>query len=150
MTIKEVAQSTGLSHQAIYKRLKARGIKLDDIRDKTTGQLTPEGGMVIAELFPVTASSIPEEKKAEKPDETQVENQVEKLRNQVAELTTEVEKLRNQVATLENERDFLRTTLEREQQLHGIALSKLPPALPPAEEERGKLRSWWDRVRGRS
>lgn len=142
MTIKEVAERTGLSHQAIYKRLKARGIRLDDIRDKATGQLTPEGGTVIAELFPVTASSIPEEKKAE--------TQVEKLRNQVAELTTEVEKLRNQVETLENERDFLRTTLEREQQLHGIALSKLPPALPPAEEDRSRLRSWWDRVRGRS
>lgn len=147
MTIKEVAEQTGLSHQAIYKRLKARGIKLDDIRDKATGQITPEGGTVIAELFPVTASSIPEEKKAV---DNQVESQVEKLRNQVAELTAEVEKLRNQVATLENERDFLRTTLEREQQLHGIALSKLPPALPPAEEERSKLKSWWARVRGRS
>lgn len=143
MTIKEVAEQTGLSHQAIYKRLKARSIKLDDIRDKATGQLTPDGEAVIAELFPVTSSSTPEEKKV-------VDNQVEELRNQVAELTTEVEKLRNQVATLENERDFLRTTLEREQQLHGIALSKLPPALPPAEEERSKLRSWWDRVRGRS
>ena len=145
MTIKEVAQQTGLSHQAIYKRLKARGIKLDDIRDKSTGQLTPQGEAVITELFQVTASIPPEEKKAETP----VETEVEKLNAQVAELTTEVEKLRNQVATLENERDFLRATLEREQQLHGIALSKLPPALPPAEEERGRLRSWWDRVRGR-
>ena len=143
MTIKEVAQQTGLSHQAIYKRLKSRGIKLDEIRDKTTGLISPEGEILIAELFPVTSSNPPEEKKA-------VSTEVEKLRNQVAELTTEVEKLRNQVATLENERDFLRVTLEREQQLNGIALSKLPPALPPAEEERGKLRSWWDRVRGRS
>ena len=106
-----------------------------------------------SELFPACAGpsdTQEKEKPAEKPVETQVENEVEKLRNQVAELTSEVEKLRNQVATLENERDFLRTTLEREQQLQGIALSKLPPALPPAEAERGKLRSWWDRVRGRA
>lgn len=153
MTIKEVAEKTGLSHQAIYKRLKNHGVKLDSIRDKATGQITLDGEAIISELFPACAGpsdTLEKEKPAEKPVETQVENEVEKLRNQVAELTTEVEKLRNQVATLENERDFLRTTLEREQQLQGIALSKLPPALPPAEAERGKLRSWWDRVRGRA
>ena len=142
MTIKEVAERTGLTHQAIYKRLKNHGVKLDDIRDKSTGLISPKGEEIIAELFPASADH-------KKPAETPVENEVEKLRNQVAELTTEVEKLRNQVELVENERDFLRATLEREQQLHGIALSKLPPALPPAEEERGRLRSWWDRVRGR-
>ncbi len=149
MTIKEVAERTGLTHQAIYKRLKVRGVKLDDIRDKETGQITHDGEAIIAELFPASAASS-DSQKEEKPAEKPVENEVEKLRNQVAELTTEVEKLRNQVATLENERDFLRATLEREQQLQGIALSKLPPALPPAEEERGRLRSWWDRIRGRA
>lgn len=149
MTIKEVAQRTGLSHQAIYKRLKSRGVKLDEIRDKATGQITPDGEKIISELFPSSAATSDDQKK-EKPAEKPVETEVEMLRNQVAELTTEVEKLRNQVETIENERDFLRATLEREQHLHGIALSKLPPALPPAEEERGRLRSWWDRVRGRA
>jgi len=146
MTIKEVAQRTGLTHQAIYKRLKAHGVTLESIKDKATGQLTPEGEAVIMELFAVAAD-------AEKPDKKADATEVEKLSTQVAELTTEVEKLRNQVETLENERDFLRLTLEREQQLHGLTISKLPtppPALPPSDAEKGRLRTWWDRIRGRA
>ena len=142
MTIKEVAQRTGLTHQAIYKRLKAHGVKLETLKDKATGQFTPEGERVIMELFTIDAP----EKPAEKADSTEVE----KLRNQVAELTTEVEKLRNQVATIESERDFLRGALEREQQLHAMALTKLPPALPPSDEEKQHRRTWWDRIRGRA
>lgn len=153
MTIREVAQLTGLSHQAIYKRIKAQGLKLDELKDKATGQLTPDGEAIIRELFTVEspANSPVNGKKAA------VSNQVEELRNQVAELTTEVEKLRNQVASLENERDFLREALEREQknlerqqQLTGMVITKLPtpaPALPSGEK--GKLRAWWDKVRKR-
>lgn len=145
MTIKEVAQRSGLSHQAIYKKLKARGVSLESIKDKATGQFTPEGEALILELFPVESGT-----------ETHDATEVARLTTRVEELTTEVEKLRNQVALLENERtglinerDFLRQTLEREQQLHGIALSKLPPALPPGDDEKGKLRSWWSKVRGK-
>ena len=144
MNIKEVAQLTGLTHQAIYKRLKARGVKLETLKDKATGQFTPEGEAIIMDLFAIDAP--------ETPEKTADATEVEKLRNQVAELTTEVEKLRNQVASLEGERDFLRQTLEREQQLHGLTISKLPTpqtALPPTTTEKGRLRTWWDKVRGR-
>ena len=142
MTIKEVAQRTGLTHQAIYKRLKAHGVKLETLKDKATGHFTPEGEAVIMELFAIDAP----EKPAEKADPTEVE----KLRNQVAELTTEVERLRNQVATVESERDYLRGALEREQQLQAMTLTKLPPALPPSDEEKQRRRTWWDRIRGRA
>ena len=128
MTIKEVAQRTGLTHQAIYKRLKAHGVKLETLKDKATGQFTPEGEAVIMELFAIDAP----EKPAEKAD------------------STEVERLRNQVATVENERDFLRGALEREQQLQAMTLTKLPPALPPSDEEKQRRRTWWDRIRGRA
>ena len=142
MNIKEVAQLTGLTHQAIYKRLKARGVKLETLKDKATGEFTPEGTQIIKELFSIDAT----EKNDKKDDSTQVE----KLRNQVAELTTEVEKLRNQVATVESERDYLRGALEREQQLQAMTLTKLPPALPPSDEEKQRRRTWWDRIRGRA
>ena len=128
MTIKEVAQRTGLTHQAIYKRLKAHGVKLETLKDKATGHFTPEGEAVIMELFAIDAP----EKPAEKAD------------------STEVERLRNQVATVENERDFLRGALEREQQLQAMTLTKLPPALPPSDEEKQRRRTWWDRIRGRA
>ena len=155
MTIKEVAQLTGLTHQAIYKRLKNQGIKINDLKDHATGQFTPEGEEIIRGLFTFSASQdMPSEHDPDpinSPDHDDATDATE-LRNQVAELTTEVEKLRNQVATLKDERDFLRVTLEREQQLHGITLTKLPtsPAtLPPGDAEKGRIRGWWDRIRGR-
>ena len=139
MNVKEVATLTGLTHQAIYKRIKAAGYKLEELKDKATGQFTPEGEALLREMFNL--------------DELQPELTTE-LTTKVAELTTEVEKLRNQVATLENERDFLRVTLEREQQLHGITLTKIPTpptALPEGRSEptRGRLKALWDKVRGK-
>ena len=140
MNVKEVATLTGLTHQAIYKRIKAAGYKLEELKDKTSGQFTPEGEAVLREMFNL--------------DELQPELTTE-LTTKVAELTTEVEKLRNQVATLEaqaqaltEERDFLRVTLEHSQQLQAATLAKVPsaPALPAP---RGGLRGWWARLRGK-
>ena len=140
MNVKEVATLTGLTHQAIYKRIKAAGYKLEELKDKTSGQFTPEGEAVLREMFNL--------------DELQPELTTE-LATKVAELTTEVEKLRNQVATLEaqakaltEERDFLRVTLEHSQQLQAATLAKVPsaPALPAP---RGGLRGWWARLRGK-
>lgn len=143
MNVKEVATLTGLTHQAIYKRIKAAGYKLEELKDKASGQFTPEGEAVLREMFNL--------------DELQPEltTEVDELTTQVAELTTEVEKLRNQVATLEaqaqaltEERDFLRVTLEHSQQLQAATLAKVPsaPALPAP---RGGLRGWWARLRGK-
>lgn len=54
MNIKEVAQLTGLSHQAIYKKIKANGLVLDKLKDKATGHLTPDGEARIKELFNIS------------------------------------------------------------------------------------------------
>ncbi len=51
MTIKDIAAAAGLSHQAIYKRLKARGVKLESIKIKGTGELTAEGEALMREIF---------------------------------------------------------------------------------------------------
>ena len=139
MTVKEVAQQTGLTNAAIYKRLKAKGIKLDTVKDKQTGQFTPDGERLIIELFRLD--------KPKSPPQKAVDNQVEKLTTRVAELTTEVEKLTTKVEMLTSERDNLRATLEREQQLHAMTLTKL---LPSGEQsEKGRFRAAWDALRGR-
>lgn len=143
MTVKEVAQRTGLSHQAIYKRLKAKGVTLAAIKDAKTGHFTPDGERLIIELFNLDAAPEQAENRPEKP----VDNQVEKLTTRVAELTTEVEKLRNQVELLTSERDNLRAVLEREQQLHAMTLTKLLPSGEPGEK--GRFRAAWDVLRGR-
>lgn len=140
MTVKEVASLTGLTHQAVYKRIKTAGFSLDELKDKSTGQFTPEGEDVLRELFNL--------------DSVQPELTTE-LTTKVEELTTENERLRNQVTTLETkaqalteERDFLRVTLEHSQQLQAATLAKVPsaPALPAP---RGGLRGWWARLRGK-
>lgn len=150
MTIKDVAAAAGLSHQAIYKRIKSRGISLDSIKDKATGELTAEGEALIREIFFPQANNDTDTSQA--PDKgninaSQVENdEVAELRNQVEKLNSEVEKLRNQVASLEeskkvvtDERDYLRLALERSQQLQAITAQKIPnppPALPDAEDKK--------------
>lgn len=138
MTIKEVAQLTGLSHQAIYKKIKARGWRIDELKDKATGQFTAEGEASIRELFGITDNAVPP------------------VATDVAKLTTENEQLRNQVVNLEDkikqlteERDYLRVALDRSQQIQAVTLTKLPtppPALPAPKEHR--LRNWLQRMRG--
>ena len=169
MTIKDVAAQTGLSHQAIYKRLKARGLSVSSLKDRASGQLTEEGERLIRELFSIKAKEEPTTENApdmasEEPT-VEVESEVEKLRNRVEKLNAEVEKLRNHVATLEekntaltDERDFLRLSLERSQQLQMVTASKIPnppPLLAAAEAEEsssnkgifGGVRAWWARRR---
>lgn len=140
MTIKDVAQRTNLTHQAIYKRLKSKGIKLNDIKDSKTGQFTDEGEQIVLDLFNLseTAEQASEASKTASDDE---------LHNCVNELTTENEKLRNQVEMLTSERDFLRQSLEREQQLQAMTLTKLLPS--GDQNERGRFRAAWDALRGR-
>lgn len=140
MTIKDVAQKSGLTHQAIYKRLKSKGIKIEAIKDKKTGHFTPEGEKMMIDLFDLSEA-------AERPSEAQETPSDDGLTKQVTELTKEVEKLRNQVDLLTGERDFLRQSLEREQQLHAMTLTKLLPS--GEEKEKGRFRAAWDALRGR-
>lgn len=133
MNIKEVAQLTGLSHQAIYKKIKTAGLTLETLKDKETGQFTPDGEAAIMALFDV-----------KKPDATEVEKlkeEVEKLRNQVAAMEKEI-------SALTEERNFLRVSLDRSQQLVGMTLAKIPappPALPSGDEK--GIRGWFKRRR---
>jgi chromosome segregation ATPase len=110
MKIKDVAQLTGYSHQFIYKKIKASGFSLDELKDGTTGHLTTDGEQIVRELFAIPDGASPV-----------VNQDATEMCNQVAELTTEVEKLRNQhateVETLTGEREALRkqiATLEKE------------------------------------
>lgn len=163
MTVKEFAALVGVSHQAIYKKLKGRGVAVDSIKDKVTGQLTEEGEALLREIY-----GIKEQREEQRENQAEEAAEVERgaappadqkqekgLRNQVAELTGEVERLRNQVAALEEkekalteERDFLRLSLERSQQLQALTASKIPnpaPALPAGGDHPRGLLAWWQR-----
>lgn len=164
MTVKEFSALVGVSHQAIYKKLKGRGVALESLKDKETGQLTADGEALLRAIYNLKGQ---EERQQEAPEEPQNEEAgaappadqegENGLRNQVARLQGEVERLRNQVATLEEkekalaeERDFLRISLERSQQLQALTASKIPnpaPALPAGGEKAHGLRAWWRRLR---
>ena len=162
MTVKEFSEIVGVSHQAIYKKLKGRGVALDAIKDKETGQLTQEGETLLREIYNIQEPQEERQEHEEEPAEVERETAppaqkevAKELRNQVAELQKEVERLRNQVATLEDkekalteERDFLRISLERSQQLQALTASKIPnpaPALPAGRSHPRGLRAWWQR-----
>lgn len=162
MTVKEFSEIVGVSHQAIYKKLKGRGVALDAIKDKETGQLTQEGETLLREIYNIQEPREERQEHEEEPAEVERETPppaqkevAKELRNQVAELQKEVERLRNQVATLEEkekalteERDFLRISLERSQQLQALTASKIPnpaPALPAGRSHPRGFRAWWQR-----
>ena len=154
MTVKDVERLTGLSHQAIYKRIKAAGYALETIKNKASGLFTDEGEKIIMELFSIGENGSQTAK-------TEVADELQKLQNELSRLQESCKELRNQVASLEeqkklltDERDFLRVALDRSQHMEAAAISKLPtppPALPAAEpEKRRGLRGLFDRMRGGS
>lgn len=123
MTIREVAESRGVSVQSIYKKLRNRKIDLATLKDRT-GQLTEEGIRQITALFD-----------QKEPDQKPLKPEIEKLKTQVETLTTQVEMLKAQVELLTSERDNLREALKREQTLIGMTLQKI--ALPAPEASKG-------------
>ena len=126
MTVKEIAEKYGLTVQAVYKRLKGSGIKISALKDAETGHFTPEGEKVILSLF--------ENKKPPEAAENAIKQEVERL-------TLVNKQLLEKVEILEQSRDDLREALAREQQLHLMALQKIPAALPSGGKKRWLL-SW--------
>ena len=163
MTISEAARLAGVSNQAVYKRLKSRGIKPDSIREKS-GELTEEGAALMRELFPILQDEVerapqaPADEPAAAPPPP-APDEVERLTTRVDELTKQVDELTTRLTTtearaqaLQDERDYLRGALEKSQQLQALTASKIPnppPALTDGREEKQR-RGLWARLRGRS
>jgi len=144
MKIKEVAQLAGISHQAIYKKIKSRGIKTEDLKDPETGELSEKGIEIVKELI---AAKSDDDQVA-----TEVATEVARLRDEVEKLRNEVEHAEEKIRLLTEERDFLKTALDQAQtaldqaqKLQAITLQKIPAALP-APEKHG-IRGWFSRRR---
>lgn len=152
MNIKEVSQQTGISQQAIYKKIRNRGIRIEDLKDKESGQLSEYGEAVIQELFFNEKGKNDRSKRVEKPvDKSTFENEklnleIEKLRNQIENLENQVNQLEAIKESLTEERDYLKKALDQAQQLQLVTLSKIPMALPAPEHG---IKGWLARRRAR-
>lgn len=154
MTIREAAEQAGVSCQAIYKRLKSRGISPESIRDRGTHNLTRQGEELIKDLFPEIEES---EESAARSSPLSADHELERLKTEVEELKQENEKLKTKVSTaearaqaLQDERDYLRGALDKSQQLQAMTAQKIPN--PPPAITDGKERPWrglWARITGR-
>lgn len=147
MTIQEAALFYGVSKQAIYQKLKAKGHDIKQLKTRE-GELSEEGKAILEQLFDragVNAEDDPkpqppstEPEKQENPFSLQAERRIQELTNQVDALQKEVDLLKRETESLRNERDYLRHALDQAQQLHAMTIRMLPPPAP----ERKSVLSW--------
>lgn len=158
MKIREVAKRAGVSHQAIYKKLKARGKTAEDITDKATGELTPEGLALILELYPQAAIEQPQDATAQPSTD---EKTVATLREEVQRLSNELRNANDKIVALTEERDFLREVVAQKQEMETLRTKlELVEASQKAAQAQaitdgsdgsgsGKRRGLWARLRGK-
>lgn len=148
MTVQEAASLYGVSKQAIYQRLKAKGYDIKQLKD-SSGSLTEDGESILAQLFDHTSvtgdgDSTPQQSrkepaKQEPPSLLQGKKRVDELEKQVDGLQREVDFLTKHVDALKEERDYLRRALDQAQQLHAMTMKQM---LPPSPAERKGAFSW--------
>ena len=156
MKIKEVATRAGVSHQAVYKRLKARGIRAESLTDKETGELTAEGLSIMIELYPQLKVEQPQPEVAQPSEPPQL---VESLSGEVARLREALSNAEARIVALTDERDYLRKMLDHSQEMEALRTridvleagqrANKAQALTDGSEQRqqrGGLLSW---IRGR-
>ena len=123
MTIKELAQELGRSHQAVYKKVSRAGISLETLKSNGSSHLTEEGERIIRGLFdggqhppledepskdsPFNAVASEVESVA-----SEVEQELNALRRELVESRHRVELAEMRAVAAEEERNFLRSQLD--------------------------------------
>ncbi len=120
MTLRDIATRAGVSHQAVYQKLKKKGIKVEDLRNKESGELTGEGMAILLELFPAAKNDQVEcstKDESSKSSNATIGNKaVEQLGKEIDRLNAELSKMKVQLDAITDERDFLRKALEQSQE----------------------------------
>lgn len=128
MTIKQFAKERDISSQAIYQRLKREGLKISQLKQENSQELTEAGIKTLEGLF----ADAKEAREESRPIENQ--DSIEKLK-------TEIDYLKKRVEELEAERDRWAKQAESAQmtaqQAQAISMANLK-ALPAPR------RSLWD------
>ncbi len=129
MNIKDFAKIKQISTQAVYQKIKASGLSLDDLREEKTGDLSEQGLQALETLFT-----------------KQTVKTSEATTRILTELKVENEFLKKRNAELEADRDAWKAAAEKAQQIanqaQSLNLANLQ-ALPAPKV------SIWERITGK-
>lgn len=138
MTVKDVSEMAGISVQAVYKKFKANGLKVETLKDKESGQFTPAGEAVVKSLFNLSRQPFNPDFNPIQPDSTEIERlkaEAERLKEELNTTTIRAEVLTARCQLLENERDSLRDKLDKTLILQLETIRTIPAALPAGEKK---------------
>ena len=110
MTIKEAAEKYSISPQAIYQRLKKQKIPIESLKNKETGDLTPDALGIIENLFGESSAQFNQQK-------TSLQEELTKQKALIQSLEHERDLLRVRLEAAERERDAALNTLDQERAL---------------------------------
>ncbi len=150
MTVAELAQELGRSHQAVYKRIAKAGLKMADLRDAATGQLTPHGVEVIRNLYANNSGeSCAKGAQQEAQALAKLRAEVEELRKAAADALHRAELADIKAAAAENERDYLREQLDAAIKANALASMKrlTAPEEQSAAADQQQLHTLTHRIR---
>lgn len=133
MTVKEFAQSIGKSSQAVYQKIKERGILLDNLKDKDGKNLSQEGLSVLASLFNNEPLKVDEKDK-------ELKAKIQHLEEENAILKAELEKSKVLLQMKDEMVDMLKNQLDYMQRLQALTLQRIPDHRP----------TLWQRLTGRT
>ena len=149
MTIVDFAKETGLSKQAIYQRLKRKNIKLSDIQQPDSNELTQEGLFTLTELFGIKATDNGKAAKPstagasvdlEKVNTDNTEERIKQLEEENKQLKATIEELR--AAAAAKDQQLIEAYRQQADFAQQIALKRLPGETAPR-------RTLWERITGR-
>lgn len=164
MTIKELAQELGRSHQAVYKKLSKAGIDLNALKHPGTGEITAEGERIIRELYAPKQETETVPPPAVDHSSTGLNDAVEKVEAELKRLNEELTALRQDLAdarhqtelaemratAAEGERDFLRAQLDNAIKANALAsMKRLAPTEPQQKGLSQRIRDVWRNVWGK-
>jgi len=146
MTIKQAAAKYQVSPQAVYQRLKKKKIFVESLTDKETGELSPEGEMIIDNLFNKDKQPIKANSRAYAEEQEQT---IKELHRQIAELVEKNKALEDQLKFYKAQLESTNTQLEKALDLQQQTISRLLPAPSQPEATGERKLSWRERFTGR-
>ena len=153
MTVPELAKRLNVSQQAIYQKLKRKGIKLDTIRD-SEGQLTVDGETMIESMFKQTKSTdstyqinklysereqMRERIKDLEREQEQLESDLNARNAIIQEQKNKIEEQAETIQMLREDKGYLQLTLQKEQENYKQSMLLLAP--PKQESVFKRLRN---------